>query len=94
LTKKPTMRIKVPFWQGKWEGVEIYDTDRNCLFPSADPNVSPMEIITKLSHMKTMIQWRNLVCKRKVWNHLALCAGNDSTSSFNAWKVSFVPHFI
>jgi hypothetical protein len=56
LTKKPTMRIKVPFWQGKWEGVEIYDTDRNCLFPSADPNVSPMEIITKLSHMKTMIQ--------------------------------------
>jgi hypothetical protein len=56
LTKKPTMRIKVPFWQGKWEGVEIYDADRNCLFPCADPNVSPMNIITKLSHMKTMIQ--------------------------------------
>ena len=56
LTKKPTMRIKVPFWQGKWEGVEIYDADRNCVFPSADPNVSPMDIITKLSHMKTMIQ--------------------------------------
>lgn len=56
LTKKPTMRIKVPFWQGKWEGVEIYDADRNCLFPCADPAVSPMDIITKLSHMKTMIQ--------------------------------------
>ncbi len=56
MNKKPTMRIKVPFWQGKWEGVEIYDSDRNCLFPCADPNVSPMEIITKLSHMKTMIQ--------------------------------------
>jgi len=56
LTKKPTMRIKVPFWQGKWEGVEIYDADRHCLFPCADPNVSPMDIITKLSHMKTMIQ--------------------------------------
>lgn len=56
LTKKPTMRIKVPFWQGKWEGVEIYDADRNCLFPCADPNVSPMEIITKMSHIKTMIQ--------------------------------------
>lgn len=56
LTKKPTMRIKVPFWQGKWEGVEIYNTDGNCLFPCADPNVSPMDIITKLSHMKTMIQ--------------------------------------
>jgi hypothetical protein len=56
LTKKPTMRIKVPFWQGKWEGVEIYDADRNCLFPCADPNVSPMDIITKLSHTKAMIQ--------------------------------------
>ena len=56
LSKKPTMRIKVPFWQGKWEGVEIYDADRNCLFPCADPNVSPKDIITKLSHMKTMIQ--------------------------------------
>ena len=56
LSKKPTMRIKVPFWQGKWEGVEIYDADRNSLFPCADPNVSPMDIITKLSHVKAMIQ--------------------------------------
>lgn len=56
LSKKPTMRIKVPFWQGKWEGVEIYNTDGTCLFPCDDPNVSPMDIITKLSHMKTMIQ--------------------------------------
>lgn len=57
LTKKPTMRIKVPFWEGKWEGVEIYDAERNCLFPcAADPNLSPMEIITKLSHVKAMIQ--------------------------------------
>ena len=56
MSKKPTMRIKVPFWQGKWEGVEIYDADRNCLFPSSDPSVSPMDLITKLSHMKTMIQ--------------------------------------
>ena len=56
MSKKPSMRVKVPFWQGKWEGVEIYDADRNCIFPCSDPNVSPMDIITKLSHMKTMIQ--------------------------------------
>jgi hypothetical protein len=56
MSKKPSMRVKVPFWQGKWEGVEIYDADRNCIFPCTDPNVSPMDIITKLSHMKTMIQ--------------------------------------
>ena len=56
MSKKPTMRIKVPFWQGKWEGVEIYNTDGSCMFPCTDPNVSPMDIITKLSYMKTMIQ--------------------------------------
>jgi len=56
MSRKPTMRIKVPFWQGKWEGVEIYDVDRNCLFPCADPSVSPKDIITKLSHLKTMVQ--------------------------------------
>ena len=56
MSKKPTMRIKVPFWQGKWEGVEIYDVDRNCLFPCADPSVTPKDIITKLSHLKTMVQ--------------------------------------
>ena len=56
MSKKPTMRIKVPLCQGKWEGVEIYDADRKRLFPSSDPNVSPIDIITKLSHMKTMIQ--------------------------------------
>lgn len=56
MSKKPTMRIKVPFWQGKWEGVEIYDIDRNCLFPCADPSVTPKDIITKLSNLKTMVQ--------------------------------------
>lgn len=56
LSKKPTMRIKVPFWQGKWEGVEIYDADRSHLFPCDDTNVSPMDIITKLSYVKAMIQ--------------------------------------
>jgi hypothetical protein len=56
MSKKPTMRIKVPFWQGKWEGVEIYDADRSRLFPCDDPNVSPMDIITKLSYVKAMIQ--------------------------------------
>ena len=56
MSRKPTMRVKVPFWQGKWDGVEIYDADRNCLFPCADPSVSPKDIITKLSHLKTMVQ--------------------------------------
>jgi len=57
MTKKPTMKVKVPFWNNKWEGVEIYDTDKLCLFPSSkDPSVTPKNLVTKMSHVVTMLQ--------------------------------------
>jgi hypothetical protein len=55
-SKSPTMKIKVPFWNNKWEGVEIYDADKACLFPSSNPAISPKDLITKQSHVVTMIQ--------------------------------------
>ena len=56
LSKAPTMKIKVPFWNNKWEGIEIYDADKACLYPSSNPAVSPKDLITKMSHVVTMIQ--------------------------------------
>ena len=56
LSKAPTMKIKVPFWNNKWEGIEIYDADKVCLYPSSNPAVSPKDLITKMSHVVTMIQ--------------------------------------
>ena len=56
LAKAPTMKIKVPFWNNKWEGIEIYDADKLCLYPSSNPAVSPKDLITKMSHVVTMIQ--------------------------------------
>lgn len=56
-TKAPTMKIKVPFWNNKWEGIEVYDADKVCLYPSSsNPSVSPKDLITKQSHVVTMIQ--------------------------------------
>jgi hypothetical protein len=55
-SKAPTMKIKVPFWNNKWEGVEVYDANKVCLFPSSNPAVSPKDFITKQSHVVTMIQ--------------------------------------
>ena len=55
-SKAPTMKIKVPFWNNKWEGIEIYDADKACLYPSSNPAVSPKDLITKMSHVVTMIQ--------------------------------------
>ena len=55
-SKAPTMKIKVPYWNSKWEGVEVYDANKVCLFPSSNPAVSPKDFITKQSHVVTMIQ--------------------------------------
>jgi hypothetical protein len=55
-SKAPTMKIKVPFWNNKWEGIEVYDADKVCLYPSSNPSVSPKDLITKQSHVVTMIQ--------------------------------------
>jgi hypothetical protein len=55
-SKAPTMKIKVPFWNNKWEGVEVYDADKAALYPSSNPSVSPKDLITKMSHVVTMVQ--------------------------------------
>ena len=56
ISKAPTMKIKIPFWNNKWEGVEVYDANKVCLYPSSNPAVSPKDLITKQSNVVTMIQ--------------------------------------
>ena len=44
LTKAPSIRIKMPFWDGVWK-VEIYDEDGQKLFPnSATPGTTPIDL--------------------------------------------------
>jgi hypothetical protein len=53
-TKNPTLRVKLPFYDGEWKGVEIYDSNNNALFPSSDGK-SPKDIITKGSDAALII---------------------------------------
>jgi hypothetical protein len=54
LSKNPTLRIKLPFYDGEWKGIEIYDSESHTLFPSSDGK-TPKDIITKGSDVALII---------------------------------------
>ena len=45
-TRPPTIKAKVPLYDGKW-GVEIFDTKSKLIFPNGDSNMTPMDFIPK-----------------------------------------------
>lgn len=53
-TKNPTLRIKLPFYDGEWKGIEIYDSNSNALFPNRDGK-SPKDLIVKGSDAALII---------------------------------------
>ena len=55
-SKKPTLRVKLPQWEGVWKS-EIYDEDANKLFPSADGVSSPLDFLKKGSNVMCIIQF-------------------------------------
>jgi hypothetical protein len=56
ITKSPTLRVKIPIWEGVWK-CEIYDEDGNKLFPSLDSSVlSPIDFIQKGTNVAVLMQ--------------------------------------
>jgi len=56
MTRSPTLRIKMPVWEGEWK-CELYDMDRTQIFPDNDvPNRTPLDIINKGANIATVIQ--------------------------------------
>jgi hypothetical protein len=55
--KAPTLKVKVPFYDGKW-GIEIFDDtrDHNRIFPSEDANLTPLDFVPKQSKVACVIQ--------------------------------------
>jgi hypothetical protein len=53
-SKNPTLRIKLPFYDGEWKGIEIYDTETTVLFPNTNGK-SPKDIIVKGSDAALII---------------------------------------
>ena len=53
-TKNPTLRVKLPFYDGEWKGIEIYDSNSTALFPNSDGK-SPKDLIVKGSDAALII---------------------------------------
>jgi hypothetical protein len=53
MTKSPTFRIKIPFWEGQFK-CEIYNVHRELIFPKEDVDI--MDVIPKGSEVKIMLQ--------------------------------------
>lgn len=65
-TKPPSIRAKVPFYDGRW-GVEIYDTNMTKVFPSENTNLTPMDFVQKLSQVACVLQCGGIWIGGKGW---------------------------
>jgi hypothetical protein len=54
-TRAPTLKVKIPYWEGVFKDVEIYSESHNLLFPN-DDDVSITELIGKASNVATIIK--------------------------------------
>lgn len=54
-TRAPTLRIKLPYWEEAFN-CEIYDDKSKCIFPNADSELGPMELIPKSTQAAVVIR--------------------------------------
>ena len=67
LTKPPSIHAKVPNYEGRWS-VELYDTSSKLLYPdSANPNITPIDLVPKLSNVAAVLQCGGLWFGGKGW---------------------------
>ncbi len=53
-SRSPTMKIKLPRWEGEFKNVELYSEEQKQLFPN-DDGIQPIDFVTKGSHVATII---------------------------------------
>ena len=59
-TKQPTIRVKLPQWEGAWK-TEIYDEESTRLYPSSEnPGVTPLDYLKKGSNIASLIQFAGI----------------------------------
>jgi hypothetical protein len=57
MTRAPTIKVKLPFWDGAWKDLELYDVEMSPIFPDPmNPALSPKDLIAKGSHIAVSIQ--------------------------------------
>lgn len=68
-SKPPSIKAKVPFYDGKW-GLEIYDTKEQLVFPCDDKDkvhLTPVDFIPKLSQVACVLQCGGIWIGGKGW---------------------------
>jgi len=65
-SKPPSLRAKVPNYNGRW-GIEIYDTKSERIFPCDNENMTPMDFIPKMSNVACVLQCGGLWFGGKGW---------------------------
>jgi hypothetical protein len=66
LTKPPSIRAKVPYYDSRW-AVEIYDIRSNMLFPCDNANLTPIDFIPKTSSVACVLQCGGIWIGGKGW---------------------------
>lgn len=55
-SRPPTLKVKIPYWEGEFKNVEIYDQEKNLLFPPEDDTEFDIKLlISKASNVATLI---------------------------------------
>jgi len=65
-TKPPSIRAKVPFYDGKW-GVELYNTRDELVFPCDNDRLTPVDFVPKLSQVACVLQCGGIWIGGKGW---------------------------
>jgi hypothetical protein len=66
LTKPPSIRAKVPYYDGKWN-VELYDTKSDLIFPCEQAHLTPVDFVPKQSQIACVLQCGGIWIGGKGW---------------------------
>ena len=56
MSRPPTFKIKLNYWDDKFDGTELYDMNKSMIFPDETGSTSPVDHITKGSHTAVVIR--------------------------------------
>jgi len=55
-TSSPTLRVKIPFWDGEWK-TELYNVDQQPIYPDPEGgSMTPKDLIVKGTHVAVVLQ--------------------------------------
>ena len=60
-SRSPTLKVKLPYWEGVFKNIEIYNETSDLVYPN-DNDIKIVDLITKGSNIATIIQCGGIWC--------------------------------